>query len=281
MTKQTFEFDSELEVNRLGFGAMQLPGTGVWGPSTDEENAVAVVKAVLNSDVNFIDTADSYGPFYANLYIKAALKDYQGPHKLIASKVGFTRPGPNQWSVVGDPDYLRQQVELNLRTLGLDSIDLMQLHRVDPRFPIEEQVGVLADMQKEGKIRHIGLSQVTVEQIKRAQAVAKIASVQNRYNLIERDDEDVLQYAEENHMAFIPWFPLATGRLAQEEHGILSQIANNHLATPSQIALAWLLQKSDVILPIPGTSNIQHFESNIQAAYITLSDAEFNALEQL
>lgn len=204
MIKQTFEFDSELKVNRLGYGTMQLPGAGVWGPSADEKNAVEVMKTVLNSDVNFIDTADSYGPFYANLYVKEVLKDYEGPYKLIASKVGFTRQGPDEWSVVGDPNYLRQQVELNLWSLGLDSIDLMQLHRIDPRFSIEEQVGVLADMQKEGKIKHIGLSQVTVDQLQRAQSVAKIASVQNRYNLIDRNDEDVLRYADENHIAFIP-----------------------------------------------------------------------------
>ncbi|MEE6673646.1 aldo/keto reductase [Pediococcus acidilactici] len=281
MIKQTFEFDDELRVNRLGYGTMQLPGHGVWGPSADEANAVAVAKRVLDSEVNFIDTADAYGPFYANLYLKEALKSYQGPHKMIASKVGFTRQGPDVWTVVGDPNYLRQQVELNLWSLGLESIDLMQLHRVDPRFSIEEQVGVLADMQKEGKIKHIGLSQVSVEEIKRAQAVAKIASVQNRYNLIDRRDEAVLDYAESQHIAFIPWFPLATGKLASDQNSILNQIAQNHLATPSQIALAWLLQRSEVILPIPGTSNIKHFESNIQAAYITLAPNEFEALNQL
>ncbi|MEE6657625.1 aldo/keto reductase [Pediococcus acidilactici] len=281
MIKQTFEFDDELRVNRLGYGTMQLPGHGVWGPSADEANAVAVAKRVLDSEVNFIDTADAYGPFYANLYLKEALRSYQGPHKMIASKVGFTRQGPDVWTVVGDPNYLRQQVELNLWSLGLESIDLMQLHRVDLRFSIEEQVGVLADMQKEGKIKHIGLSQVSVEEIKRAQAVAKIASVQNRYNLIDRRDEAVLNYAESQHMAFIPWFPLATGKLASDQSSILNQIAQNHLATPSQIALAWLLQRSEVILPIPGTSNIKHFESNIQAAYITLAPNEFEALNQL
>ncbi|MEE6727230.1 aldo/keto reductase [Pediococcus acidilactici] len=281
MIKQTFEFDDELRVNRLGYGTMQLPGHDVWGPSADEANAVAVAKRVLDSEVNFIDTADAYGPFYANLYLKEALRSYQGPHKMIASKVGFTRQGPDVWTVVGDPNYLRQQVELNLWSLGLESIDLMQLHRVDPRFSIEEQVGVLADMQKEGKIKHIGLSQVSVEEIKRAQAVAKIASVQNRYNLIDRRDEAVLDYAESQHMAFIPWFPLATGKLASDQNSILNQIAQNHLATPSQIALAWLLQRSEVILPIPGTSSIKHFESNIQAAYITLAPNEFEALNQL
>lgn len=281
MIKATFEFDDNLRVNRLGYGTMQLPGKGVWGPSQNPADAVEVAKKVLDSDVNFIDTADSYGPFYANLYLKEALKSYEGPHKMIASKVGFTRQGPDIWTVVGDPNYLRQQVELNLWSLGLETIDLMQLHRIDPRFSIEEQVGVLADMQKEGKIKHIGLSQVSVEEIKRAQSVAKIASVQNRYNLIDRKDEDVLNFAEENHIAFIPWFPLATGKLANDEHGTLSQIAKNHLATPSQIALAWLLQRSNVILPIPGTSNISHFESNVQAAYITLSDTEFDALNQM
>jgi pyridoxine 4-dehydrogenase len=281
MIKQTFEFDDELKVNRLGYGTMQLPGAGVWGPSADEKNAVEVMKQVLASDVNFIDTADSYGPFYANLYVKEALKNYEGPKKMIASKVGFTRQGPDLWSVEGDPNYLRQQVELNLWSLGVEQIDLMQLHRIDSRFTIEEQVSVLADMQKEGKIKHIGLSQVSVEEIKRAQNVAKIASVQNRYNLIDRRDEAVLEYAEANHIAFIPWFPLATGKLADSENDVLNQIAKNHLATPSQIALAWLLQKSDVILPIPGTSKVEHFQSNIQAAYISLSEAEFNTLDQL
>lgn len=281
MTAKTFQFDPELVVNRLGYGTMQLPGKGVWGPAENPKEAVAVMQAVLASDVNFIDTADSYGPFFANLYVKEALKTYRGPHKMIATKVGFTRQGPGEWTVVGRPEYLRQQVELNLWSLGLESIDLLQLHRIDPAVSLEAQIGVLADMQQEGKIKHIGLSQVSVSELKQAQAITPIVSVQNRYNLIDRHDEAVLNYADEQGIAFIPWFPLATGKLATDENGILMQIAKTHQAQPAQIALAWLLQRSDVILPIPGTRNIAHLKANIAAQEIVLTPAEFDQLSRL
>ncbi|GKT03466.1 aldo/keto reductase [Furfurilactobacillus entadae] len=277
MTTKTFTFDEELTVNRLGYGTMQLPGPGVWGPSTDPENAVAVMDAVLNSDVNFIDTADAYGPFFANDYLKQALSTYQGHHKMIATKVGFTRQGPNEWTPLGQPAYLRQQVELNLFSLGVDQLDLIQLHRIDKTVPLADQLGVLADMKREGKVKHIGLSQVSVAELEAAQAITPIASVQNRYNLTDRSDEDVLNYAEAHHMAFIPWYPLATGTLTAADGPLLS-IAQAHRATPAQIALAWLLQRSDVILPIPGTANIQHFFSNAAAASITLTDEEMTTL---
>ncbi|HAT55004.1 MAG TPA: aldo/keto reductase [Lactobacillus sp.] len=280
MVAKTFAFDDTLIVNRLGYGTMQLPGPGVWGPSQDPKNAVSVMDAVLNSDVNFIDTADAYGPLFANDYVKQALVNYQGAHKLIATKVGFTRQGPDKWTPLGNPNYLRQQVELNLFTLGLDSLDLIQLHRIDSDYPLSEQVGVLADMQREGKVKHIGLSQVSVAELEAAQKITPIASVQNRYNLIDRQDEDVLKYAEAHHMAFIPWYPLATGQLATE-NGPLTGIAKKHRATPAQIALAWLLHHSDVILPIPGTANLNHFFSNTAAASIELSDAEMAELTNI
>ena len=281
MTAKTFQFDSDLIVNRLGYGTMQLPGKGVWGPAENPQQAVDVLRAVLASEVNFIDTADVYGPFFANLYLKEALKTYHGPHKMIATKVGFTRQGPGEWTVVGRPEYLRQQVELNLWSLGLESIDLLQLHRIDPTVPLEAQIGVLAQMQQAGKIKHIGLSQVSVEELKQAQAITPIASVQNRYNLIDRRDEAVLEYAQAQGIAFIPWFPLATGKLTTDVDGPLMQIAQKHAAQPAQIALAWLLQRSDVILPIPGTRNLEHLKANLAANSIELTTAEFEQLSQL
>ena len=258
---------------------MQLPGKGVWGPAADPQRASQVITTAIDHGVNFIDTADSYGPLYANLYLREALRQRPDAKVMVATKVGFTRQGPGQWTELGDPAYLRQQVELNLFTLGLDHIDLMQLHRIDSRYSIADQVGVLADMQKEGKIKHIGLSQVSVGQLKTAQAVAPIVSVQNRYNLIDRADDDVLNYADEHHIAFIPWFPLATGRLTAGD--TLSTIAAKYQASPAQIALAWLLQRSDVILPIPGTSNPDHAVQNIAAADITLSDGDRELLDHL
>lgn len=280
MVAKTFKFDDELEVNRLGYGTMQLPGKGVWGPNADPKAAVDVMDAVLNSDVNFIDTADAYGPLFANDYVRQALQDYEGAHKMIATKVGFTRQGPDVWTPLGNPDYLRQQVEINLFSLGLDSLDLIQLHRIDPHYPLADQVGVLADMKKEGKVKHIGLSQVTIDDLEAAQKITPIASVQNRYNLTDRHDEDVLNYADQHHIAFIPWYPLATGHLATAT-GPLADIAKTHRATPAQIALAWLLHRSDVILPIPGTSNVNHFFSNTAASRIALSAEEMAQLTNL
>ena len=277
--QKTFSFDQTLTVNRLGYGTMQLPGKGIWGPSADPDNATAVIETAIDHGVNFIDTADAYGPLYANLYLREALKQRPNSQVMVATKVGFTRQGPNQWIPLGAPAYLRQQVELNLMTLGLDHIDLLQLHRIDPNYPLADQIGELAKMQQEGKIRHIGLSQVSVAEIQAAQKIAPIVSVQNRYNLIDRKDEDVLNYAEANHLAFIPWFPLATGKLAQGEQ--LQAIAKRYEASPAQIALAWLLKRSDVILPIPGTSSTKHVVDNIAAQNIELSQADFDTLDQL
>lgn len=277
--KKTFSFDETLNVNRLGYGTMQLPGKGVWGASPDPENAVAVIKTAIDHGVNFIDTADSYGPLYANLYVREALKQRPNNNVMVATKVGFTRQGPDQWIPVGAPAYLRQQVELNLMTLGLDHIDLLQLHRIDSHYALEEQVGELAKMQQEGKIRHIGLSQVSVDDIRAAQKITPIVSVQNRYNLIDRNDEDVLDYAESNNLAFIPWFPLATGKLAQGR--TLQHISQKYNANPAQIALAWLLKRSDVILPIPGTSSSEHAIQNIAAENIELDQKDFETLDQL
>ncbi|WP_461243585.1 aldo/keto reductase [Secundilactobacillus muriivasis] len=275
----TFKFDNDLTVNRLGYGTMQLPGKGVWGPSTDAQNAVDVITTAIDHGVNFVDTADAYGPLFANEYLKQALQARPDSHVMVATKVGFTRQGPNIWTELGNPAYLRQQVELNLWTLGLDHLDLLQLHRIDPNFSIEDQVGELAKMQQEGKIKHIGLSQVSVDELKAAQKITPIVSVQNRYNLIDRADEDVLNYADANHIAFIPWFPLATGQLTEGD--TLSTIAAKYNASPAQIALAWLLKRSDVILPIPGTASTDHVVQNIAAQEITLSDADFETLNQL
>ncbi|WP_334330461.1 aldo/keto reductase [Companilactobacillus sp. HBUAS59699] len=276
---KTFSFDDDLTINRLGYGTMQLPGKGVWGPSSDPENAVKVITTAIDNGVNFIDTADAYGPFYSNLYLKDALKERPDANVMVATKVGNTRQGPDLWTPVGAPAYLRQQVELNMFSLGLDHIDLLQLHRVDPNYTLEEQVGELAKMQKEGKIKHIGLSQVSVDELKAAEKIAPIVSVQNRYNLIDRTDEDVLNYAESKHMAFIPWFPLATGELAKGKE--LQDIAKKYNAQPAQIALAWLLKRSDVILPIPGTSSTDHVVQNIKAQDIELSQEDFDVLDKL
>ncbi|GGD84890.1 aldo/keto reductase [Paenibacillus nasutitermitis] len=272
----TFSIGGDLPINRLGYGAMQITGPGVWGEPKDPEGALRVLRRAVELGVNFIDTADSYGPFVSELLIKKALHPYKND-LVIATKAGLTRSGPDDWRPVGRPEYLRQQAELSLRHLGLERIDLFQLHRIDAKVPLEEQIGELALLQKEGKIRHIGLSEVTVDQLKAANEIAKIVSVQNLYNLAKRDAEPVLQYAEANNIAFIPWFPLATGALAREG-GPLDAIAKEHNAKPSQLALAWLLKRSPVMLPIPGTSTLSHLEENVAAAEIQLTDEQFNAL---
>jgi aryl-alcohol dehydrogenase-like predicted oxidoreductase len=271
-----FAIGGDLTVNRLGYGVMQLPGRGVWGPSRDHDGAIAVLRRTVELGITLIDTADSYGPFIADHLIREALHPY-ADDLVIATKVGFTRQGPHKWMEVGRPEYLRQQVELNLRHLGLERIELLQLHRIDAAVPLEDQVGELAAMQSEGKIRHIGLSEVTVAQLKAAEAVASIASVQNRFNLVDRISEDVLDYAEANGIAFLPWFPLATGKLAGPD-GPLAKVAARIGATPSQLALAWLLRRSPVMLPIPGTANLEHLEQNTAAALIELTDADFEEL---
>ena len=272
----TFQIGGDLPVHRLGYGAMQLTGPGVWGEPADRAEGLRVLRRAVELGVTLIDTADSYGPFVSDSLIREALHPY--PEDLvIATKVGFTRQGPGVWTVVGRPEYLRQQVELNLRHLGVERIDLLQLHRIDPAVPLADQIGELAALQSEGKIRHIGLSEVSVEQIKAAREFAPISSVQNLYNLANRKAEDVLNYAEAENIAFIPWFPLATGQLAGSG-GPLDQSARTHDASPSQLALAWLLHRSPVVLPIPGTSSVAHLEDNLKAAAIELSADEFEAL---
>jgi pyridoxine 4-dehydrogenase len=275
----TITIGGDLVVNRLGYGAMQLPGAGVWGETRDRDGALAVLRRSIELGVNLIDTADSYGPYISDELIRAALHPYTDD-LVIATKVGLTRQGPGVWTPVGRPAYLRQQVELNLRNLGLERIDLLQLHRVDPAISIEEQVGELVALQAEGKIRHIGLSEVTVDQVKAAQKVATIASVQNMFNLTNRSSSELLDYSEANGIAFIPWFPLATGALAGEGSP-LAALAATHGTSPSQLALAWLLRRSPALLPIPGTASVAHLEDNVAAASIVLTDAEFAALDAI
>jgi len=272
----TFSLGGDLLVNRLGYGVMQLPGSGVWGESPDPQNALRVLRRAVELGVTLIDTADAYGPEVADLLIKEALHPY-ADDLVIATKVGFTRQGPNQWIPVGRPEYLRQQVELSLRHLGLERIDLLQLHRIDPKVTLEDQLGELVALQSEGKIRHLGLSEVTVEEFVAAQKLATIVSVQNLFNLANRDAEPLLDYATANEIAFIPWFPLATGKLAQPG-GPLDGLAKQRGVSPSQLALAWLLKRSPVLLPIPGTSSIDHLADNVAAADLELTDIEFSEL---
>ena len=272
-----FSIAGKLPVTRLGYGTMQLPGPGVWGDPKDPDEAVRVLRRAVDLGVNFIDTADSYGPNVADLLIKKALHPYP-TDLVIATKVGFTRQGPGLWVPVGRPEYLRQQAELGLRHLGLEQIPLLQLHRIDPRVPLEDQVGELVKLRDEGKVGFIGLSEVTVDQLRAAQAIAPIATVQNLYNLANRSAEELLDYSAANGIGFIPWFPLATGELAKPGTP-LAQLAAERGASPSQLALAWLLHRSPVMLPIPGTSTVAHLEDNIAAADIRLSDSEYAALE--
>lgn len=274
----TFVIGGDMPVHRLGFGSMQLTGPGIWGDPTDPAEAVRVLRRAVELGVTLIDTADSYGPYVAEDLIRKALRPYSDD-LVIATKAGLTRGGPGNWEPVGRPEYLRQEAEMSLRRLGLERIDLFQLHRIDPKVPLADQVGELALLQKEGKIRHIGLSEVTIDELKQAQRYATIVTVQNKYNLEERTAEPLLDHAAKHGIGFIPWFPLATGALAKDG-SVLTELAKRLGATPSQLALAWLLHRSPVMLPIPGTSKVKHLEDNIAAATITLSDADAEALSK-
>jgi aryl-alcohol dehydrogenase-like predicted oxidoreductase len=278
----TFDLGGDLTVNRLGFGTMQLPGPGVWGPPRDHDEAIRVLRRAIELGVNFVDTADSYGPYVAEELICEALHPY--PEGLvIATKAGLTRfgpitrSGPSEWPPVGRPEYLRQEAEMSLRRMKLDRIDLFQLHRIDPKVPLEEQIGELKRLQEQGKVHHIGLSGVSVDQLRAAQALATIVSVQNQFNLADRSAEPVLDYSTGHGIAFIPYRPLATGLLASEGSP-LAELARKHDATPAQLALAWLLKRSRVMLPIPGTSSVAHLEDNMLGASIELTDKEFAEL---
>ena len=264
----TFEIAGKT-VHRLGFGAMRLTGEGIWGPPADHDAAVQVVRRAVELGVDFIDTADSYGPYVSEEIIAEALSPYPD-EVLIATKAGLLRLGPDVWTPMGHPDYLRQEVEMSLRRLKLERIDLFQLHRIDDKFPMEDQIGELKKMQDEGKIVSIGLSEVTVDQLQQAGAIAEIATVQNRYNLTDRHSADVLTYATEHGIGFIPWAPVAAGDLAKPG-GPVDEIAKATSATASQVALAWLLAVSPVMLPIPGTSSVAHLEDNLGAAQVSLS----------
>ena len=272
-----FSIGGKLPVTRLGYGTMQLTGPGVWGDPKDPDEAVRVLRRAVDLGVNFLDTADAYGPVVAEPLIKKALHPYPAD-LVIATKVGHTRQGPSLWAPVGRPEYLRQQTEMALRLLGLEQIPLMQLHRIDPQVPLADQVGELAKLQEEGKIRFIGLSEVTVDQLRAAAEITPIATVQNLYNLANRSAEELLDYSAANGIGFIPWFPLATGELAKPGSP-LAELAAERGATPSQLALAWLLRRSPAMLPIPGTASVAHLEDNVAAAGITLSDGEYAALE--
>jgi pyridoxine 4-dehydrogenase len=274
----TFSIGGDLSIHRLGFGAMRITGPGIWGEPKDREEAKRVLKRLPDLGVNFIDTADAYGPEVSENLIAEALHPYPAG-LVIATKGGFTRQGPNQWAVVGRPEYLRQCVEMSLRRLKLERIDLYQLHRIDPQVPVEDSLGELKKMQKEGKIRHIGLSEVSAKEIERAQKTVPIVSVQNKYNIADRTHEAVLHFCEKHHLGFIPWFPMEQGKL-NRPGSVLELAATSHKATTAQIALAWLLYHSPVMLPIPGTSSVKHLEENMAAAELKLTDAEWQSLEK-
>jgi aryl-alcohol dehydrogenase-like predicted oxidoreductase len=273
-----FAIGGDLPVHRLGFGAMRITGQGVWGEPADPAEAKRTLKRVPELGIDLIDTADSYGPEVSERLIREVLHPYKG--LVIATKGGLTRPGPSQWVPNGRPEYLRQQVTGSLKRLGIERIDLWQLHRVDPKVPQAEQFEAIAAMQKEGLIRHIGLSEVGVDEVKAAQKVFTVTTVQNEYNLANRKSEAVLDYCEAEGIGFIPWFPLAAGSLAKPG-SVLDGIAKRHAVSPSQIALAWLLKRSPVMLPIPGTGKVKHLEENVRAADIALSDADVAELGAL
>ena len=271
-----FKLGGDIDIARLGYGAMRITGPGIWGEPANRDECLRTLRRLPELGVDFIDTADSYGPETSENLIADALAPY--PDLLIATKGGLTRHGPGVWRPLGRPEYLRQCVLMSLRRLKVDRIDLWQLHRIDPKVPRDEQFGVIAEMRKEGLIRHVGLSEVGVEEIEAAQAHFPVVSVQNQYNLVSRQYEAVLDWCEQNDVAFIPWFPLAVGNLTRPG-GVLDSVAHAHGATQSQVALAWVLKRSPVMLPIPGTSQVKHLEENVAAAQVVLSDDEFASLD--
>jgi pyridoxine 4-dehydrogenase len=275
----TFLLGGELPVVRLGFGAMQITGPGVWGPPKDHDGAIRVLRRAVELGVTLIDTADAYGPYVSEELIREALHPYPAG-LVIATKAGLVRTGPGGWHAVGRPEYLRQEAEMSLRRLGQDALDLFQLHRPDPAVPLADQVGTLADLQREGKVRYLGLSNVTVEQTVEASGIAQIVSVQNLYNIADRSAAAVLEHCENNGIGFIPWIPVGSGQLARPG-GPLDELAKQYGATPAQLAIAWLLRRSPVMLPIPGTSSVAHLEENVAAAGITLTDDQQAALTAL
>jgi pyridoxine 4-dehydrogenase len=275
----TFKVGGDLPVHRLGFGAMRLTGLGIWGEPKEPAEARRVLRKAVDLGITLIDTADSYGPEVSERLIAEALHPYPRG-LLIATKGGLTRSGPDKWAPVGRPEYLRQCVELSLRRLKVDRIDLYQLHRIDPKVPAAETLGALRELKRAGKIRHIGLSEVSVAEIKQARKIVPIVSVQNLYNLGNRQSEAVLDYCTEEGLGFIPWFPLAAGKMARPG-GVLDQVARRHGATVSQLALAWLLQRSPVILPIPGTSTVEHLKENVGGASLKLDKAEWEEISRL
>jgi pyridoxine 4-dehydrogenase len=273
----SFTLGGDLHIHRLGYGAMRITGDGIWGEPKDPEAAKRVLRRSIELGVNFIDTADSYGPDVSERLIAEALYPY--PKELvIATKGGFTRSGPNRWATVGRPEYLRQCVEMSLRRLRLERIDLWQFHRIDPKVPVEESLGAIREMQKQGKIRHVGLSEVSPAEIDRAKKILPIVSAQNQYNIGDRRHERTLEYCEKHKLGFIPWFPVAAGALARPG-GPLDAAAKQHHATVAQLSLAWLLHRSPVTLPIPGTTSIEHLEENIAAGAVKLSADEWKAIE--
>jgi aryl-alcohol dehydrogenase-like predicted oxidoreductase len=271
-----FTIGGDLRVARLGFGAMRITGKGIWGEPADRPEAIRVLRRAVELGINFIDTADSYGPGASEELIAEALHPYPAG-LVIATKGGFDRPGPNRWAENGKPEHLKSACEGSLRRLRLDRIDLYQLHRIDPKVPAEDQLGTLKDLQAQGKIKHVGLSEVSVRQIQHARTIVPIVSVQNRYSVSDRGSEDVLEYCEREEIGFIPWFPLAAGQLLRADSP-LSRAAAELNATPSQIALAWLLSRSPVILPIPGTSKVDHLEQNVAAADLKIDKKTIQAL---
>jgi len=267
-----------LSVHRLGFGTMQLTGPGVWGPPPDHAGAIAVLRRAVELGVDLLDTADSYGPDVAEGLIREALHPYPTEVK-IATKAGFVRTGPDQWVPLGRPEYLRQQCEMSLRRLGVERIDLFQLHRIDPTVPADEQFGALAELRNEGKVAEVGLSEVGVDDIVAARRVVPVVSVQNQYNLAQRAADDVVDYCEREGLGFIPWFPLGSGKLSRSG-GPLDTVAQQTGATPAQVSLAWLLRRSPVMLPIPGTSSLPHLEQNVAAADLALTDDQVDTLTE-